>query len=206
VFKAYHRRMERVVALKMLPAAMARMPEAVKRFQREAKAAAKLSHPNIVTAHDADEAGGVHFLVMEYVEGQDLGALVKERGPLSVATAVDCRAKTARSRDWDLLSRFCSSRSRGKGQSALRLDGRSKKVASPLVDIGGRHGGQRFLEVFRGRFGDGCSHRQHHPREPTLALLSFQPFAFADQRFKAFTAAKQTFIGLGQARLLFHKS
>ncbi len=89
VFQARHRRMERVVALKMLPAAMARMPEAVKRFQREAKAAAKLSHSNIVTAHDADEAGGVHFLVMEYVEGQDLGALVKERGPLNVATAVD---------------------------------------------------------------------------------------------------------------------
>jgi len=89
VFQARHRRMERVVALKMLPAAMVRMPEAVKRFQREAKAAARLSHPNIVTAYDADEASGVHFLVMEYVEGQDLGALVKERGPLSVETAVD---------------------------------------------------------------------------------------------------------------------
>ncbi len=96
VFKAQHRRMERVVALKMLPAAMARMPEAVKRFQREAKAAAKLSHPNIVTAHDADEAGGVHFLVMEYVEGQDLGSLVKGQGPLSIATAVDYVLQAAR--------------------------------------------------------------------------------------------------------------
>ncbi len=89
VFKARHRRMERIVALKMLPAGTARSPAALKRFQREAKAAAQLSHPNIVTAYDADEADGIHFLVMEYVEGQDLAALIKKQGPLSAATAVD---------------------------------------------------------------------------------------------------------------------
>ena len=77
VFKAQHRRMERLVALKVLPAAATKSPESVKRFQREVKAAARLSHPNIVTAYDADEAGGVHFLVMEYVEGQDLASLVE---------------------------------------------------------------------------------------------------------------------------------
>src|SRR5262249_36170980 len=61
VFKAQHRRMERVVALKMLPAAMTKDAAALARFDREVKAAAKLSHPNIVAAHDADEAHGVHF-------------------------------------------------------------------------------------------------------------------------------------------------
>ncbi|NLY00187.1 MAG: protein kinase [Rhodopirellula sp.] len=89
VYKAQHKRMKRVVALKMLPSSATRSPEAVRRFQREVEAAAKLSHPNIVTAHDADEAKGVHFLVMEYVEGQDLHALVTATGTLPVARAVD---------------------------------------------------------------------------------------------------------------------
>jgi hypothetical protein len=65
VYRARHRRMDRVVALKTLPSRATNSPEAIKRFQHEVKAAAKLSHPNIVTAHDADEAHGVHFLVME---------------------------------------------------------------------------------------------------------------------------------------------
>jgi len=89
VFKARHRRMERVVAVKVLPEAAMSSPEAVQRFQREVKAAARLSHPNIVTAYDADEAGGVHFLVMEYVEGKDLASVVADRGTLSVDRAVD---------------------------------------------------------------------------------------------------------------------
>jgi formylglycine-generating enzyme required for sulfatase activity/serine/threonine protein kinase len=96
VYKAQHKRMKRVVALKMLPSSATRSSEAVKRFQREVEAAAKLSHPNIVTAHDADEAKGVHFLVMEYVEGQDLHALVKEKGTLSVARAVDYVVQAAK--------------------------------------------------------------------------------------------------------------
>jgi len=96
VFKAQHRRMERLVALKVLPAAATKSPESVKRFQREVKAAARLSHPNIVTAYDADEAGGVHFLVMEYVEGQDLASLVEEKGTLPVDRAVDYMVQTAR--------------------------------------------------------------------------------------------------------------
>jgi len=89
VFQARHRRMERVVAVKVLPEAAMSAPEAVQRFHREVKAAARLSHPNIVTAYDADEAGGVHFLVMEYVEGTDLASLVQKRGTLSVDRAVD---------------------------------------------------------------------------------------------------------------------
>ena len=96
VYTAQHRKMKRVVAIKMLPSSSTKSPEAVKRFQREVQAAAKLSHPNIVTAYDADEANGVHFLVMEHVDGQDLTALVKKQGPLSVAQAVDCVVQTAR--------------------------------------------------------------------------------------------------------------
>ena len=66
------------------------------RFQREAKAAAKLNHPNIVTAYDADQANGVHFLVMEYVDGKDLSVLVKKNGPLPVGKAVNYILQAAR--------------------------------------------------------------------------------------------------------------
>lgn len=89
VFKALHRRMDRVVAIKMLPPAMTKDAAAVARFEREVRAAAKLRHPNIVAADDADQANGVHFLVMEYVEGNDLSALVKKNGPFPVTKAVN---------------------------------------------------------------------------------------------------------------------
>ena len=80
----------------MLPKAVTKDVAAVARFQREVKAAAKLRHPNIVAADDADEANGVHFLVMEYVEGQDLSAMVKKNGPLPVAKAVNYVLQAAR--------------------------------------------------------------------------------------------------------------
>ena len=80
----------------MLPKAVMKDAAVVARFHREVVAAAKLSHPNIVAAHDADEANGVHFLVMEYVEGSDLSALVRKHGPLSVAKAVNYILQAAR--------------------------------------------------------------------------------------------------------------
>lgn len=89
VYKAEHRRMKRRVAIKMLPPAMLKDADAVARFQREVEAAARLNHPNIVTAHDADEANGAHFLVMECVDGKDLSALVKQNGPLPLAQALN---------------------------------------------------------------------------------------------------------------------
>jgi serine/threonine protein kinase/Leucine-rich repeat (LRR) protein len=96
VFKAEHRRLKRVVAIKMLPPAVTKDKAAVARFQREVEAAAKLRHPNVVATDDADEAKGVHFLVMEYVEGRDLSALVKRDGPFAVAKAVNYVLQTAR--------------------------------------------------------------------------------------------------------------
>ncbi len=89
VFRAFHPVMEREVALKVMSRKLMDNPAAVARFQREVKALARLNHPNIVTAYDADSAGGLHFLVMEYVEGTDLSRLVKMNGPVSVAQACD---------------------------------------------------------------------------------------------------------------------
>ncbi|MEJ7596097.1 MAG: serine/threonine-protein kinase [Planctomycetaceae bacterium] len=96
VLKAEHRRMKRVVALKVLDPAVTRSPEVTRRFEREIHAAARLEHPNIVTAHDADEANGTHFLVMQYVEGADLAALVRTQGPLLVEQALDYILQAAR--------------------------------------------------------------------------------------------------------------
>ena len=96
VFKARHRRMDRLVAVKLLPPAMTKDKEAIARFEREVKAAAKLRHANIVAADDADCANGVHFLVMELVEGDDLSALVKKNGPVAIEKAVDYIMQAAR--------------------------------------------------------------------------------------------------------------
>jgi uncharacterized protein (TIGR03067 family) len=87
VFKARHRLMERVVALKILNPILLSHPASVERFQREVKAAARLVHPNIVTAYDADHAGESHFLVMECVTGVSLARLVEQRGALPVDQA-----------------------------------------------------------------------------------------------------------------------
>jgi serine/threonine protein kinase len=95
VFKARHLRMRRVVALKILSLGAKSSAEAVSRFQREVVAAGMLNHPNIVLAYDASESAGVHFLVMEYVDGRDLSRLVHEEGPLPSDTALDYMAQTA---------------------------------------------------------------------------------------------------------------
>jgi tRNA A-37 threonylcarbamoyl transferase component Bud32 len=89
VFKARHRNLGRVVALKLVRRERLANPDAVRRFQREIRAAAQLEHPHVVRAFDAAEAGGAHFFTMEYVEGTDLAHLVKDKGPLPVALACD---------------------------------------------------------------------------------------------------------------------
>jgi serine/threonine-protein kinase len=96
VFKAEHRRMKRVVAVKVLPHAAVKDPNLVKRFKREVEAAAKLTHPNIVAAYDADEFDDTHFLVMEFVDGIDLAKYVKDNGPLPVDKALDFVLQVAR--------------------------------------------------------------------------------------------------------------
>src|SRR5262249_52840032 len=78
VYLAEHRLMERMVALKVIHRAITQDPQAVERFRIEVKAAARLAHPNIVTAHDAEQAGEMHFLVMEYIDGISLARYVEK--------------------------------------------------------------------------------------------------------------------------------
>lgn len=87
VYKALHTKLDKVVALKVLPAERLQGEHGVARFQREMQAVGKLGHPNIVRATDAGEHEGTHFLVMEYVDGIDLSRLVHSVGPLPVADA-----------------------------------------------------------------------------------------------------------------------
>jgi len=81
VYKALHTKLNKAVALKILPADRLQNESAVSRFEREMRAVGKLEHPNIVCATDAGEVDGKHYLVMELVNGIDLSALVKRLGP-----------------------------------------------------------------------------------------------------------------------------
>ena len=95
VYQAQHRVMERVVALKIIHRNLFRNKLVVDRFRHEVKAAARLTHPNIVTAFDAEQANETHFLVMEFVDGINLARLVAKRGALSVAHACNYTRQAA---------------------------------------------------------------------------------------------------------------
>jgi serine/threonine protein kinase len=89
VYRGVHDKLKRVVAVKLLRASRMKDPAAIARFEREMEAIGALNHPNIVAAHDAGEAAGMHYLVMECVEGLDLAALARRVGPLPLADACE---------------------------------------------------------------------------------------------------------------------
>ncbi len=89
VWKAEHRRMRRPVALKFLDSILARQPEAVALFQQEMVSVGGLDHPGIVRAHDAGERDGHWYIIMEYMDGLDCGALLRKHGNLPVAEACE---------------------------------------------------------------------------------------------------------------------
>ena len=130
VFKARHKVMKRMVALKTLPAAATNSPSAVQRFHREVEVAARLSHPNIVTAHDAGESHGLHYLVMEHVDGDDLSSVVKQRGRLSVNKAIDYILQAARGLEYAHSEKVIH---RDIKPSNLLLD---KKGTVKILDMG----------------------------------------------------------------------
>jgi len=80
VYRARDTKLGRDVALKVLPADVARDPERLARFQREARSVAALNHPSIVTIHSVEEADGIHFITMELVEGKSLDHLIPAGG------------------------------------------------------------------------------------------------------------------------------
>jgi serine/threonine protein kinase len=95
VFEAVHSKLKRKVALKILPASRWINRAAVARFEREMEVIGQLDHPNIVRASDAGEENGMHYLVMEHVDGLDLSRLVNRVGPLAVADACEIARQAA---------------------------------------------------------------------------------------------------------------
>ena len=87
VYQAVHVDTGHEVALKVLPARMAKNPIVLQRFLREARSAESLEHPNIVSIFDRGVDQGRHYLVLEYVPGCDLHEYVQMRGPLSASEA-----------------------------------------------------------------------------------------------------------------------
>src|SRR6185503_6847028 len=81
VYRAKDARLDRIVAIKVLPEHVSSDPELKARFEREARALSAFQHPHICTLYDVGHQDGVDFLVMEYIEGESLGARL-ERGPL----------------------------------------------------------------------------------------------------------------------------
>jgi len=107
VYRAYQFALERHVAIKLLPCALAFDREFVDRFLREARAVGGLNHPHIVTVHDVGEADGVHFLVMEYVAGPSLTDVLRRQSPLPTGKKVS------------LIEEFRCSRGRWLGHCGL---------------------------------------------------------------------------------------
>ncbi|MEQ8788143.1 MAG: serine/threonine-protein kinase [Pirellulaceae bacterium] len=95
VYLAEHRLMHQLRAIKVLPKQRVSESSYLARFHLEAKATASLDHRNIVRAYDVDNVGDTHFLVMEYVEGQDIQAIVKQQGPLPFETAAEYMRQAA---------------------------------------------------------------------------------------------------------------
>ena len=96
VYRAHDRLLERTVAIKILHEHYSRDADYVERFRREARAAARLSHPNIVTVIDRGEADGRQFIVFEYVDGENLKELIEREGRLPVRTALELGIEVGR--------------------------------------------------------------------------------------------------------------
>ena len=96
VYRAHDRLLDRKVALKVLHQHYSEDEDYVERFRREARAVAALSHPNIVTVIDRGEHAGRQFIVFEYIDGENLKALIQRRGPAPVTTALELAMQIAR--------------------------------------------------------------------------------------------------------------
>jgi serine/threonine-protein kinase len=88
VYEATDSRLDRTVAIKVMHPGLAEDSAFVERFRREARAAARLSHPNVVAVHDQGETSGLPYLVMEYVSGQTLRDVLRDHGPLTPEQAL----------------------------------------------------------------------------------------------------------------------
>jgi serine/threonine protein kinase len=143
VYEAEDIRLGRRVALKFVSETLSKDPQAVQRFQAEARAASALNHPNICTIYEIDQVEGLHFIAMELLEGQTFDRLIGER-PFALATVIDlaiqvtdafeaAHAKGIVHRDVKPANLFCTTRGQAKvldfGLAKLTSDARSDTIA-----------------------------------------------------------------------------
>ncbi len=133
VYKARDTILDRVVALKVLQPEMAAKPNLVKRFQREARHAARLKHPNIVEIYDFGEASGTYFLAMEFVEGVDLGEYIHRKGMLDPEEARLVMVQAARALDHAWQSQIVH---RDIKPSNFLLNRQGETLVVKLTDLG----------------------------------------------------------------------
>jgi serine/threonine protein kinase len=99
VYRARDTRLDRTVAVKVLPAELAASPELRQRFEREARAVSSLNHPHICVLHDIGHQDGIDYLVMEYLDGETLAARLA-KGALPAATLVEYGSPTPARSPW----------------------------------------------------------------------------------------------------------
>lgn len=154
VLKARHRRMKRTVAIKFLLKSLTESDDLRRRFEREVEAAAQLNHQNIVTAYDAGVHDGSHYLVMQYVDGDDLSHIVKSSGPLGISEAVDVIRQAALGLGYGLSDETLSIRMTGCPNGCTRPYVGEVGIVGKARDrytlfLGGSKNGTRIAFPFR---------------------------------------------------------
>jgi len=112
VFKAIEVGLRRVVALKVLPPELGLTARAAERFKREARMVAEIDHPNIIPVYRVGQFGGILFIVMKFVEGKSLDAILQEQGALPVPVTLRTPTRAA----------SCTATSRARTSSWTRMD------------------------------------------------------------------------------------
>ncbi|HYN89533.1 MAG TPA: serine/threonine-protein kinase, partial [Ardenticatenaceae bacterium] len=100
VYKAYDPDLDRTAAVKILPPGLATDPHFLERFRLEARAVARLDHPNIAAVFAAGEENGVYYLVMEYIQGGSLADLIRRESPVPVERTLELLEQAARALDY----------------------------------------------------------------------------------------------------------
>ncbi|MGE0433999.1 MAG: serine/threonine-protein kinase, partial [Planctomycetota bacterium] len=96
VYRARHIGLDKIVAIKVLPRNMTDTDVRVERFRREARSAAQIEHPNIVQIHNVGEDGGVNYIIMQYIQGEDLRHRLRREGPLDPAELLHVAIQVAK--------------------------------------------------------------------------------------------------------------